>query len=138
MQVALESLALIFLLATFSCEAFICLESKIKNETRKKSRQLVVRNVSNDRSQSRRWNGNYKSAKLRLADIPKRKKMKLDLVANGVKKTLEKKRQETLQHVLTKAIIWKLFMDEYPNLEIEHDIQDQEYLPDGKSCDLSD
>jgi len=54
----------------------------------------------------------------------------LNLTANGVTKTLEKKRMETLQHVLTKAMIWKLFMNDYPNLEIELDIGDPDYLPD--------
>ena len=34
---------------------------------------------------------------------------------------------------MSQAIIWKLFMDEYPNLEIEVDIKDHDYLPDGKS-----
>ena len=54
----------------------------------------------------------------------------IKLTANGVTKTLEKKRMETLQHVLTKAMIWKLFMEEHPNLEIEMDIGDPDYLPD--------
>lgn len=128
MQGALELLALILFLVTSSCDAFLSFDSKIKNEVRGHE----LRTVSSDRSQSRRWNGNYKTISKRLADIPKKKKMKLDLVANGVKKTVDKKRQETLQHVLTKAIIWKLFMDEYPNLEIEYDIGDPEYLPDGE------
>ena len=83
-----------------------------------------------ERRQARRWNGNYKHASKRLADVPKSKKLMIKLTANGVTKTLEKKRMETLQHVLTKAMIWKLFMDEYPNLEIEMDIGDPDYLPD--------
>lgn len=62
--------------------------------------------------------------------MPKSKKIMLNLTANGVTKTLLKKRMETLQHVLTKAMIWKLFMDDYPNLEIELDIGDPDYLPD--------
>jgi hypothetical protein len=46
-------------------------------------------------------------------------------------KTLEKKRMESLQHVLTKAVIWKLFMNEYDCMEIEYDIGDpNNYLPD--------
>lgn len=54
----------------------------------------------------------------------------IDLTANGVTKTLEKKRMETLQHVLTKAMIWKMFMEDYPNMDIERDIGDPDYLPD--------
>jgi len=117
-------MALIVFLAAFG-DAFL------ENESPIQFRGQVLRAVSYDRSQSRRWNGNYKTASKRLADIPKKKKIKLALVANGVKKIVEKKRQETLQHVLTKAVIWKLFMDECPNLEIEHDIGDPNYLPDG-------
>lgn len=82
------------------------------------------------RRQARRWNGNYKHTSKKLSDIPKSKKQMIQLTANGVTKTLEKKRMETLQHVLTKAMIWKLYMDDYPNLEIELDIGDPDYLPD--------
>mmetsp|Transcript_5945 Transcript_5945/g.12736 ORF Transcript_5945/g.12736 Transcript_5945/m.12736 type:complete len:278 (+) Transcript_5945:79-912(+) len=82
------------------------------------------------RRTARRWNGNYKHASKKLCDVPKSKKLVLNLTANGVTKTLEKKRMETLQHVLTKAMIWKLFMDEYPDLAIELDIGDPDYLPD--------
>jgi hypothetical protein len=83
-----------------------------------------------ERRQARRWNGNYKHASKKLSDVPKSKKLMLNLTANGVTKTLLKKRMETLQHVLTKAMIWKLFMDDYPNLEIELNIGDPDYLPD--------
>ena len=83
-----------------------------------------------ERRQARRWNGNYKHTSKKFSDIPKSKKLKIDLTANGVTKTLEKKRMETLQHVLTKALIWKIFMNDYPNLEIELDIGDPDYLPD--------
>ncbi|VEU38786.1 unnamed protein product [Pseudo-nitzschia multistriata] len=82
------------------------------------------------RQQARRWNGNYKHKSKKLSDVPKSKKLMLNLTANGVTKTLEKKRMETLQHVLTKAMIWKMFMSDYPNLEIELDIGDPDYLPD--------
>jgi hypothetical protein len=90
-----------------------------------------------DRQTSSRWYGNYKHASKALKDVTKAKKMKLELTANGVTKTLEKKRMESLQHVLTKAIIWKLFMDEYPNMEIELDINDPNYLPDVISLDAT-
>jgi len=80
--------------------------------------------------QARRWNGNYKHVSKKLSDVPKSKKLSLKLTANGVTKTLEKKRMETLQHVLTKACVWKMFCEDYPNLEIEKDIGDPDYLPD--------
>ena len=72
-------------------------------------------------------------------------------------KLLEKKKEESLQHVLTKAILWSLFKDDYHNhrqhssssssinssssssssnteqgirMEIEYDIGDPNYIPD--------
>jgi hypothetical protein len=86
--------------------------------------------TTNNRQTSKRWNGNYKHASKKLCDMSKAKKLRFPLTANGVTKTVEKKREESLQHVLTKAIIWKLYMQEYPNLEIEYDIGDPDYLPD--------
>lgn len=85
---------------------------------------------NNQRISSRRWNGNYRHASNKLSEVSKAKKLKIDLVSNGVTKTVEKKRMETVQHVLTKAIIWSLYMEEYQNLEIEYDIGDPDYLPD--------
>lgn len=154
MQRALTLLALILFLATSSCDAFLNLEFKFKKKSPDiHKRWQVLQTVSGNQPQPRRWYGNYKTVSKRLADIPKKKKIKLDLVANGVRKTVEKKRQETLQHVLTKgtyfcvisdylsgfitlygpskkAIIWKLFMESHPHLEIEYDIGDKDYLPD--------
>ena len=86
---------------------------------------------------SKRWNGNYKHASKKLCDVPKRKKLKLELTApNGEIKTVVKTKEETLQHSLVKAMIWVLFMDEYPNIEIEYDIGDPNYLPDVVSLPL--
>jgi hypothetical protein len=82
------------------------------------------------RQQSRRWNGNYKHTSKQLADVSKAKKLTLQLTANGITKTLEKKRMESLQHVLTKAVLWNIYIDEYPDIEIERDIGDPDYLPD--------
>jgi len=131
MQRALTLLALILFLATSSCDAFLNLEFKFKKKSPDiHKRWQVLQTVSGNQPQPRRWYGNYKTVSKKLADIPKKKKIKLDLVANGVRKTVEKKRQETLQHVLTKAIIWKLFMESHPHLEIEYDIGDKDYLPD--------
>jgi hypothetical protein len=112
------------LLFHFVVSGFVC----VPRENR--LGRLEMSKNTNDRTSSRRWNGNYKHGSKKLSDVSKAKKLKLDLVANGVTKRVEKKRQETLQHVLTKAVIWKLFMTEYPNLEIEHDIGDPNYLPD--------
>lgn len=96
MQETLVLLSLIFFLSIFLSDGFVHFTSKIRNESYR------LRETKN-RCQPRRWYGGYKTASKRLADIPKKKKMKLDLVANGVIKTVEKKRQETLQHVLTKG-----------------------------------
>lgn len=81
---------------------------------------------------ARRWNGNYEHTSRRLSDISKAKKLWLNVTANGITKTIQKKRMESVQHVLTKAVIWKLFMEEYPHyeVEIELDIGDPDYLPD--------
>jgi hypothetical protein len=81
---------------------------------------------------ARRWNGNYKHTSHRLSDISKAKKLWFNVTANGITKTIQKKRMESIQHVLTKAVIWKLYMEEYPHyeLEIELDIGDPDYLPD--------
>jgi hypothetical protein len=93
--------------------------------------------TNNDRKTSRRWNGHYKPANKELKDVSKAKKLRLNLTANGVTKTLEKKRMESLQHVLTKAMIWKLFMEDYPDIEIEMDIGDPDYLPDVIGLDAT-
>lgn len=92
-------------------------------------------NKDSNRRVARRWNGNYKHASKKLSEVSKAKKMKIELsVVDGAgkvtTKVLEKKRQETLQHVLTKAVLWKLHCDRYPNIEIELDIGDKDYLPD--------
>lgn len=98
-------------------------------------------NPVRDRRIAKRWNGNYKHRSKKLCDAPKAKKLQLELsvkYSNGTisTKTLQKKRQETLQHVLTKAMLWNLFCDDYPdNMEIEQDIGDPDYLPDVACVD---
>jgi hypothetical protein len=84
------------------------------------------------RHMARRWNGNFKQTYKLLKDIPTSKAMRLNVTAAcGSTKTLKKKRMESLQHVLTKAVIWKLFMNEYSRMEIEYDIGDPaNYVPD--------
>ena len=85
---------------------------------------------------STRWNGNYKHKSKKLCDVPKAKKLQLELkVPNGQSTVVYKKKQETLQHVLTMAMIWALYLEEYPRLEIEQDISDPDYLPDVVSVD---
>ena len=79
----------------------------------------------------RRWVGNSKPRIQRLQDIPKAKKHTIVITsAKGDVRTFDKKRGESLQHVLTKAILWSLYQDLYSDIRIEHDIQDPEYLPD--------
>ena len=105
-------------------------------------------NNNNNNKSSTRWFGNYKPPISQLKDIPKAKKhtLHLTVVTNtttttttttGEKserssetKVLEKKKYESLQHVLVKAILWKLYNDDYPDIEIEQDIGDPNYLPD--------
>jgi hypothetical protein len=86
--------------------------------------------LSAQRKLSRRWVGNYKPATTELSKISKAKKLELNVTANGITKTLVKNRMESIQHVLTKAVLWKLFMEEYPDIQIEHDFGDPDYLPD--------
>ncbi|KAG7356181.1 hypothetical protein IV203_000867 [Nitzschia inconspicua] len=94
------------------------------------------------RSSARRWNGNYQHVSRKWQDVPKSKKMWLNVTttstagagttttATAVTMLLEKKRMESLQHVLTKAVLWKLFYDDYDRMDIECDIGDPDYLPD--------
>lgn len=77
-----------------------------------------------------RWVGNFKPPIRTVASIPKAKKHTLYLTVDGETKVLQKKKYESVQHVLVKALLWKLFSTEYPNIEIEKDIGDPSYLPD--------
>ena len=125
-------LLVIFSLALLDATTVIIVDSfshyhKKKVFTR---RTALFSNSQQQRTNARRWNGNYKEASTKLSDLSKFKKLTLNVTANGITKTLQKKREESLQHVLTKAMIWKLFMNDYPNLEIEYDIGDENYLPD--------
>jgi len=89
-----------------------------------------------------RWYGNYKHTSELLGDTPKAKKRTIELhiidkVGNRKNVTVHKKRKEQVQHVLTMAILWKIFLDDYPNLQIEVDINDPQYLPDVIGLDSS-
>ena len=94
---------------------------------RRPVRELVVLGAKRS---SIRWVGNFKPPIGTLSDIPKAKKHTLHLTVNGETKVLEKKKYESVQHVLVKALLWKLFSTEYPKIEIEKDIGDPNYLPD--------
>jgi hypothetical protein len=124
----------IFSLALFAATTVIIVDSFLhyheKKVFKKTRRTAIFSNSQQQRTNARRWNGNYKEASTKLSDVSKFKKLTLNVTANGITKTLQKKREESLQHVLTKAMIWKLFMNDYPNLEIEFDIGDKDYLPD--------
>mmetsp|Transcript_47019 Transcript_47019/g.114732 ORF Transcript_47019/g.114732 Transcript_47019/m.114732 type:complete len:349 (-) Transcript_47019:1833-2879(-) len=103
--------------------------------------------------QSRRWNGNGNlkkkgssaTAPKNLGDVPYARKMKFNITSPyGQTQQLHKQRQESIEHVLTKAMIWKLFLDEEDEEEdqargddtcsvkfdIEIDIGDPDYTPD--------
>jgi hypothetical protein len=82
--------------------------------------------------------GNFKPPISKVSNIPKAKKHTLSLTVNGETKVLQKKKYESIQHVLVKALLWKLFSTEYPNIEIEKDIGDPNYLPDVISLPAAD
>jgi len=116
-------------LAVFDATIVVTVDSFLHYHSKKGTRLTALFHRQQQRN-AKHWNGNYKKAINKLKDVPKSQKLTLNLTANGVTKTLKKQRMETLQHVLTKAVIWKLFMNDYPNLEIEYDIGDDDYLPD--------
>jgi hypothetical protein len=122
-----------FLCLIFPAVAFLNSNKQLHS----RSLSFFLKMVSIDRSTSRRWNGNYKSTATDLSKISKAKKMEIPLTANGVTKVLQKRRMESIQHVLTKAVLWKVFMDDYPDLQIERDIGDPNYLPDIVQLDSS-
>mmetsp|Transcript_47017 Transcript_47017/g.114722 ORF Transcript_47017/g.114722 Transcript_47017/m.114722 type:complete len:350 (-) Transcript_47017:1768-2817(-) len=102
--------------------------------------------------QSRRWNGNGNlkkkgssaTAPKNLGDVPYARKMKFNITSPyGQTQQLHKQRQESIEHVLTKAMIWKLFLEEEEEykargydthssvkFDIEIDIGDPDYTPD--------
>jgi hypothetical protein len=140
------SLQVILLLLVVSCDSSFAFFTGISTTTTTTPRRkrasskagvVVLQLNPPNRQSSRRWNGNYKHASQKLADLPKSKKLRIDLTAHdGITKTLIKKREESLQHVLTKAVLWNLFLEDYgPNLQIEYDIGDPDYLPDVVSVE---
>jgi hypothetical protein len=79
----------------------------------------------------KRWFGNYQHKTTGgWKDVPKSKKLTFNLTANGITKPFVKKRGESLQHVLVKGILWKLYMDKYPSIQIEETVEDDLYTPD--------
>ena len=118
-----------FYLTVFDATIVVIVDSFLHYHSKKGTRLTALFHRQQQRN-ARRWNRNFKKKSNKLSDVSKSQKLTLNLMANGVTKTLKKQRMETLQHVLTKAVIWKLFMNDYPNLEIEYDIGDDDYLPD--------
>jgi hypothetical protein len=114
-----------------------------------KRRRILSVLAANPREKvQKRWNGNYKQATSKLSDTPKSKKLFLELALPSNNddnvdrkgrqvKILEKKRMERIQHVLSKAVLWKLFASKYPQIEIEYDVGDPDYLPDVVGLSLS-
>lgn len=77
-----------------------------------------------------RWFGSTKPARTSLSQVRKSRKHTFRVIAaDGEAKDFLKKRGETLQHVLGKAVIWSLYKETYPELEVEDDIGDEK-LPD--------
>mmetsp|Transcript_25353 Transcript_25353/g.28322 ORF Transcript_25353/g.28322 Transcript_25353/m.28322 type:complete len:278 (+) Transcript_25353:27-860(+) len=122
-------LLVFFYLTVFDATIVVIVDSFLHYHSKKGTRLTALFHRQQQRN-ARRWNRNFKKKSNKLSDVSKSQKLTLNLTANGVTKTLKKQRMETLQHVLTKAVIWKLFMNDYPNLEIEYDIGDDDYLPD--------
>lgn len=86
---------------------------------------------------SSRWVGNFKPPIQKLSEIGKAKKHAIHVTVQNETKVLLKKKYESIQHVLVKAVLWKLFYDEYEHLDIEKDIGDPNYLPDVIALDMS-
>ena len=84
-----------------------------------------------------RWRGNFKPPIRKLSVIPKAKKHVVSVHSDGTTLELEKKRYESMQHVITKALIWSLFQSDYSPMYIEKDIGDPDYLPDVVSSTSS-
>ena len=84
---------------------------------------------------SPRWLGNFKPSIRTLSDISKAKKHEIRVTVQNETKVFLKKKYESLQHVLVKAVLWKLFYDDYAQLDIERDIGDSNYLPDVVALD---
>ena len=105
-SILLLTITLLHLLCNFGCYAFtgspsflMKIESSSSNSDVTTRRYMTTKtaedsnnNNNNKRVSSRRWNGNYKHASKKLSDVSKTKKLRLDLISNGVCKTLEKKR----------------------------------------------
>ncbi len=83
-----------------------------------------------------RWVGNFKKPIQRLSDIGKAKKHTIRVTVQNETKVLLKKKYESIQHVLVKAVLWKLFYEDYEQIHIEKDIGDANYLPDVVALDL--
>ena len=59
---------------------------------------------------------------------------KLTLRAHGEQIVLVKRKQERIEHVWMKAFLWALHLPEYPDLDVEVDVDDK-YKPDVVAMD---
>ena len=91
------------------------------------SSTILFFRARDEKALSAQWFGNTKHPIKSISEIPKAKKH--TLVLEG--QSFEKKRGETVQHVLVKAVLKKLFEDEYGTMHIEHDTGDPDYTPDA-------
>jgi len=62
-------------------------------------------------------------------NLRKSRKASFEVRVGDDAQLITKKSGETLQHVLVKALIWALYHEDYPGIEIERDIGDEK-LPD--------
>lgn len=74
----------------------------------------------------------------RLLDVPKRARKKLTFATQDGAHTIDvvKRENESMQHVLMKALLWAMHADEYPAVQIEAAIGDR-YTPDCISLDAA-
>jgi len=132
----MSNLWMICLLLCDTSQAFYSNPARAKtfeNIGRSSRRKRIAYGKLNESMQeaSPRWRGGHKPSIQKLSDIPKKKKHTIQLIADGETKEFKKKKYESLQHVLTKGILWKIFKEEFDNIQIETDIGDpNNYLPD--------
>jgi len=102
-------------------------------QNRRSHPSLRSKSICSLSATSPRWHGNTKhnANENALARMKSTKVCKMTFrLPSGEMKTFQKKRNESKQHVLTKAIIWALYADRYPEIEVELEIGHPRYLPD--------
>jgi len=87
----------------------------------------------------KRWRGSTRPPRDSVLQVRKTRTQKFTVRVGDTEKELLKKRGETLEHVLTKALIWALYDDAYPSIDIERDIGDETLkVPDCIAFDQQD